>query len=205
VREHLRRTLSDPEVIRGSRQLPFRWLSAYRVMEPLDGEVAGWLEGALEVSADNLSRLPGTTVIACDNSGSMSWCTLSESSTLAPRDIAGTLGAVARRICDRSLVVVFADRVAEVHIPPGERVLAASRRIASTDVGGSTLAYHVLRHLIFEGIRADRLLVFTDMQIYGDAAWDANVDFTTLVRKYRRVVSRRSGPTSSTCSPTSTS
>ena len=43
IRQHVRSRLTNPEVIQRSKQFPFRWLSAYRVMEQRDSAVAGWL------------------------------------------------------------------------------------------------------------------------------------------------------------------
>ena len=66
--------LSDPERVRKSRQLPFRFYSAYLTLSDeniLSGNTHRALEKALEVSVENMEQIPGRTLIAIDVSGSM--------------------------------------------------------------------------------------------------------------------------------------
>jgi 60 kDa SS-A/Ro ribonucleoprotein len=192
VRETVRGKLTHPQVVRSSKLMPFRWLSAYRSLRHLDREVAGWAAEALEHSVENLPRLPGTTIIACDNSGSME-CPISSSSDVTPKDIGSLLGAVAQRICEKSHIFVFACTSAQVKLDAEQDILARAREISEKDVGGATNAYLVLHDLIRFQLPADRILFFTDMQIYGphrgfpDEYPDE--DFTSLLRTYRQRVS----------------
>ena len=102
-------TLSDPEQVRKSRQLPFRFYSAYltltdeKLMTPA---IHRALEKALEVSVENMEQIPGRTLIAIDVSGSMS-CTISRKSIVRCCDIAALLGAMASRICEDATVCYF--------------------------------------------------------------------------------------------------
>jgi len=189
VRSAVRRRLTDPETVRNSRQLPFRWLSAYRVMEPLDKEVAKWLETAMELSIANLPRLPGKTVIACDNSGSMSCLGISRNSMICPIDISSMLGAVADRICEDNLLFVFGSTINHLQFKREGKLLERARLIAETDVGWATNAYKVLKVLLSIRTPVDRILFFTDMQIYGESeGWSHDEDITCLLREYRRQV-----------------
>jgi TROVE domain len=61
--------IADPEQVRRSRQLPFRFLSAY-----LNAPSLRWghaLEKALDASLANIGELPGRTLILIDTSASM--------------------------------------------------------------------------------------------------------------------------------------
>lgn len=189
VRSIVRRKLADPETVRNSRLLPFRWLSAHNTMKRLDAEVARWIEGAMHLSVDNLPRLPGTTIIACDNSGSMDMYA-SGYSSVRLKDIAALLGAAAHRTCERSAVYVFADDAARVHFR-SEGVLRRAEEVAGTDVGGATYAFKVLVKLLVGEISADRILFFTDMQIYGEERFRFREEehFAMLLRTYRERVS----------------
>ena len=101
--------LADPERVRKSRQLPFRFFSAYRMLEQekqMTPEIHCALENALTVSVGNLETIPGRTLIAVDVSGSMS-CPISRKSTVFCSEIAGLLGAMASRICEDAAVCWF--------------------------------------------------------------------------------------------------
>jgi len=189
IREHVGSRLTNPEIIQRSKQFPFRWLSAYRIMEDRDSEVAGWLEEALEYTITNLPRLPGLSVIACDLSGSMSCGSISNRSEIRPIDIASLFGAIAHRICDDNLLYVFGSDIALLRPSENCGTLTRARAIAKTNVGHATCAYKVLRALLASGKPVDRILFFTDMQIYGEGSWCPEEDMTSLLRQYREEIS----------------
>ena len=59
------RLISDPAAVKRSRQLPFRFLSAYKSVQGVaDSQALEALEKAVLCSVENMPRLPGTTVIA---------------------------------------------------------------------------------------------------------------------------------------------
>ena len=103
------RILSDPEQVRKSRQLPFRFYSAYLTLyneNILSGSTYRALEKALEVSVENMERISGRTLIAIDVSGSMG-SRISKKSEVRCCDIAALLGAMAARICEDATVCYF--------------------------------------------------------------------------------------------------
>ena len=107
--EPVLKVLSDPERVRKSRQLPFRFFSAYRMLEQeslMTPAIHRALEQALTVSVENLDTIPGRTLIAVDVSGSMT-CLISSKSTVKCSEIAGLLGAMASRICEDAAVCYF--------------------------------------------------------------------------------------------------
>jgi len=61
--------LMDPEQVRGSKQLPLRFLSAYRAAPSLRWSHP--LDNALNASVQNIPALPGRTLILVDTSSSM--------------------------------------------------------------------------------------------------------------------------------------
>jgi hypothetical protein len=97
------RMLSDPDAIRNSRQLPLRFLSAYRAAEAS----LRWqypLSRALDIAVENIPALPGRTLILVDTSGSMH-SPMSDRSQLMRWDAAASFGlALARRCADADLV-----------------------------------------------------------------------------------------------------
>jgi len=189
IRQHVRSRLTNPEIIQRSKQFPFRWLSAYRVMEQRDSAVARWLEEALECSIANLPRLPGLSVIACDLSGSMSCGSISARSEALPIDIASLFGAIVDRICDDNLLYVFGSDIAQLRPSENCGTLPRAMAITRINVGHATNAYKVLQALLASGKPVDRILFFTDMQIYGEGGWRPEEDMTLLLRRYREKIS----------------
>ena len=101
--------LSDPEQVRKSRQLPFRFYSAYLTLQNdniLNANTHRALEKALEVSVENMETIPGRTLIAIDVSGSMG-SRISRRSEVRCCDVASLLGAMASRICEDATVCYF--------------------------------------------------------------------------------------------------
>ena len=101
--------LSDPEQVRMSRQLPFRFYSAYRVLSNkglITPEIHRALETALTASIGNMDPIPGRTLVAVDVSGSMS-STVSSKSDVRCSDIAALFGAMASRLCEDATVCYF--------------------------------------------------------------------------------------------------
>jgi hypothetical protein len=82
--------IADPVQVRRSRQLPFRFLSAYRAAPSLRWGVA--LERAMDLSVPNIPRFKGRTLVLVDRSGSMG-ATLSARSDITRADAAALFGA----------------------------------------------------------------------------------------------------------------
>lgn len=101
--------LSDPLRVRKSRQLPFRFYSAYRTFSSarlLTPEIHRALEQAITASVENMEPIMGRTLIAVDVSGSMS-CSVSQNSDVRCCDIAALMGAIASRLCEDATVCYF--------------------------------------------------------------------------------------------------
>lgn len=169
--------IADPVAVRQSRQLPFRYLSAYRNLpygdtwDVLNAQTA--LERAAEVSVENLPRIPGKTIIAIDVSGSMS-CPVSARSTVSCGDISCLLGVIADKICDQAMVFTFDDRLSRINIPKRNGILSSA--LAIDQSGGGTNMYLPFDHILEKKIYADRVIVLSDNECnctFGeyDRAW----------------------------------
>ena len=102
-------TLSDPNQVKKSKQLPFRFYSAYRTLKNADlmqPDIHRALEAALDASISNMTPITGRTLIAIDVSGSMQ-TGISARSDVCCCDIATLLGAMASRICEDATVCYF--------------------------------------------------------------------------------------------------
>lgn len=189
--------LSDPEQVRRSKQLPFRFYTAYREMARLQtshstrivDQTMKALSRAIESSVENLPRIAGHTVIAVDLSGSMSQ-PVSRGSTVTLRQISSLMGALAAHICEEATVIVFADRIGIYRPKRRIGVLASASDIEAIDVGGATYAHKVVEHMLLEQVRADRLVLLSDMQCYGTPAvsWTDAASLNERTKQFRKRV-----------------
>ena len=112
--------IADSSQVKKSKQLPFRFLSAYQSIadycnntfpglntsREILSRVGLPLEKALRVSVDNLPKIKGRTMIAIDRSGSMD-SPLSANSEVTYYQVAKLLGLLSSLICEESTVMYF--------------------------------------------------------------------------------------------------
>lgn len=203
VRDAVMDRLTDREVILNSRQLPFRWMSARNALRDLlsdpscwpDASVAGRtdeaLNQALEISSSCLPKWPGRTAIACDLSGSMSFEPVSRYSSVFPVDIACILAAVSHRLCDDSIIYAFGSEIAQLLLHPEYGTLKNAELIKKVDVGHATYGYKVIADLVDNRNVVDRIVVLTDMELYGESWYPKDSqDIRSWFDKYRRNVNK---------------
>jgi len=155
VAEQVAARLADPAQVAASRQLPMRFLSAYRAAPSLRWAAA--LERALGESLANVPSLGGRTLVLVDRSGSM-FGPLSGRSQLTRADAAAVFGtalAVRARSAD---LVEFGTGSAPVPFRRGESVLRVLDRFGH--LGGTNTAQAVRRQ--YRG--HDRVVIVTDEQ-----------------------------------------
>ena len=180
--------LQNPLQVRRSKQLPFRFFSAYRVIETefaVHPRCAAVLEAilmALEISVANVPRLPGRTFITADNSGSMD-NPLSGRSSVRYVDIANLFGALAHAVSEEPLTSVFGEHHVWVTAVRKDSVMTNMGRFAEAGrrAGGSTNAYAAIRDLRVRREKVDRIILLSDMQCYGGSLAEE-------LRKYRSSV-----------------
>ncbi len=160
VAEQVAIRLADPTQVAASRQLPMRFLSAYRAAPSLRWAAA--LERALSASLASVPSLSGRTLVLVDRSGSM-FGPVSARSALNRADAAAVFGvalAVRARAAD---LVQFGTDCAPVRFRRGESVLRVIERFGH--LGGTRTAEAVRRH--YRG--HDRVVIVTDEQAWFDA------------------------------------
>ena len=186
--------LTNPEQVKKSKQLPFRFFSAYRSLKEANGEgqtIRGWdsddseeitenmntcklekvlnaLEEATRLSAWNIPKLNGTSVIACDVSGSME-TPISEKSSVQNFDIGLVMGAIANGFSDKNITGIFGDTWKEIELDPKKPLTSTwEMHKREGEVGYSTNGYEVIKSLLKTRKKVDRILFFTDCQMYGN-------------------------------------
>lgn len=177
---------SEKEVAR-SKQLPFRFYSAYREVSRLAGttnKTLETLEKAIESSVANLPKLEGKTVIAFDKSGSMS-SPVSKNSSITCFDISKLLAVLATKISDEYIVYAFDDNIRKIDILSNDGILSTVKKIES-QWGGTNLKLP-LETMIRHKIKADRLIILSDNEINSD--WRGyKKTCQSLVTQYRNEV-----------------
>ncbi|MGQ0839615.1 TROVE domain-containing protein [Actinokineospora sp.] len=172
VAESVAARLADPAQVARSRQLPMRFLSAYRAAPSLRWGHA--LDKALTASLANVPELAGRTLILVDTSGSMNG-SFSRDGALMRWDAATVFGLALAMRCHRADVVSFSDGywggsgTKEFRLRRGESLLRAVERWkgAGYFIGGGTDTPGAIRkHL--SARHHDRLVVLTDEQSTGD-------------------------------------
>lgn len=168
--------LRTPEIIKNSRMLPFRFYMAYRAVQqiptsPKQREVLDALEDAMDLSSSNIN-IPGTTAILVDLSGSMTFNYVHRKSQVTCRDIASLFGAIADKMCDKSIIGVFGGSFDTVDVSTRLPTLAKAQQIVNKDVGHATNGYRGIRYLRENNINVDRIIIFSDEQLYNTMGYD---------------------------------
>ena len=161
VAEQVAAILADPEQVARSRQLPMRFLSAFRAAPSL--RWAYPLGKALEHSLTNVPALPGRTLILVDRSGSMFYGT-SARTELTYADAAGVFGAALALRAQFPLLVEFGNGSQVIHTERGESPLQVVGRMGN--LGGTQTAEALQRHFADH----DRVVIVTDEQAFDDPA-----------------------------------
>lgn len=152
--------LQDPEQVANSRQLPLRFLSAYRAAPSLRWSYP--LERALDLSLANIPALPGRTLIMIDTSYSMN-NRFGKSTELKRWDAAVSFGLALARRCENADVVSFSDSTKVFNLRLGASLLSEITRWKDEGYflnSGTATGEALQRH--FDG--HDRVIVLTDEQ-----------------------------------------
>lgn len=151
--------LQNPEAVKRSRQLPFRFLAAYKEVASIGGSrVLDVLENAVDASIENMPKLPGTTVIAVDCSGSMS-DPVSAKSSIRCYEIAMMLGLMANRICENAHFYMFNTDIRKGLYSSRADILATT---CASRCGGGTNMYLPFEKMMKDRIHADRIIILSD-------------------------------------------
>lgn len=181
--------LADPNQVRKSKQLPFRFLSAYRsvsggkgnrylygrgygdnseIVSPFTGILLDAIEKAVTVSIENIPMFKDETVlIASDVSGSM-MNPVSPKSSIMNYDIGLLLGMLLKNRCSMAVTGIFGSDWLPVNLPSGN-VIANVEKMYEIEgkVGYSTNGYKVIEWANKQNYGFDRICIFCDCQLYG--------------------------------------
>lgn len=168
ILEQVAQRLADPRQVARSRQLPFRFWSAYN-----HARAGIWekpLETALGLSMQNVPVLDGATLILIDTSSSMTDVSHSSKSKVRPVDQASLFAlSLAAKNAGRVQVYGFANGISPYPFPvqKGASVLREMERFAGTigqDGHGTNIAESIRRTYKAQ----HRIFIFSDGQTMDD-------------------------------------
>lgn len=165
-------TLSDARAVAQAKQMPFRFLSAYRELTQLNSGRVGQLLTALEQAAlhtaSNIRGFEAHTkvVIAADVSGSMQQ-PISPNSTVQYFDIGLMLAMLLQSRCKNVVTGMFGDTWKIINVPK-QNILAnvSTFHRREGEVGYSTNGHLVIRDLVDRRCVVDKVMLFTDCQLW---------------------------------------
>lgn len=177
-------TIQNPAAVRRSKQLPFRFLAAYKevVKTSCGSRVFDALENAVDAACENVPRLSGTTVIAVDVSGSMD-SPVSHNSDIRCYQIAMMLGLIANRICDNSIFYVFDHEIKKYPLSRRSGILSTAM---NAPCGGGTNMYLPFEKMIEDNVRADRIIILSDNECNSGGGYYCRKPVQELADDYRR-------------------
>lgn len=153
--------IQNPEQVAKSRQLPFRFYSAY--LHALSLRWGHALETALDLCLPNIPEFTGRTLVLTDTSGSMTNAVSDKSKLQCLEAAALFASAVARRNADHVDLYQYADFPAKMVVPKGGSVLRMTEAIRqhANKVGWGTNIEGSVRQTYD---RHDRVIIFSDAQ-----------------------------------------
>lgn len=164
--------LADARAVANAKQLPFRYLAAWRELKQLkDGRTARVmtaLESAVLHTAANIKGFDDSTkvVIACDVSGSMQKA-ISAKSKVMNYDIGLMLAMLLQKRSKNVVTGMFGDSWKVINMPQVS-VLANVDEYYKREgeVGYATNGYKVIEDLVSRRVKVDKVMMFTDCQMW---------------------------------------
>ena len=159
--------LADKQRVLQSKQLPFRFFSAYNQIQSIaSNKELDVLETAFKHSVENLHKIPGKTAIAIDVSGSMKCYTVSGRSKITAADIARIMAVLLAHLCEEYIVYTFDSRLKSVTFPSNANLIHTAQNIVVN--GGATYMHLPFEEILDKNIYVDRMIVFSDNEVNGN-------------------------------------
>lgn len=156
--------LADPAEVARSRQLPLRFLNAWKATGSMTW---GWaLEAALDACLANVPALIGSSLVLIDVSGSMVDA-YSANGKAQRWETAAVFGAALARRAERAEVYAYNTRPTRVIVQPSTSLLRTVEAIRPS-VGGGTSTWDCAQ-ATFKG--HDRVVILTDEQAFASSSF----------------------------------
>lgn len=179
--------LTNVKAIENSKQLPFRYLSAYREFSNIDNKsdvsssvyvnsILKALNNAVIKASHNLPFNDSDNIlIAADVSGSMQ-APISPNSSVQRYDIGLLMAMTLQYKCKKVVSGFFGDTWKVVNLPNSnilQNVNELHRR--EGEVGYSTNGFKVIQWALDNKLSFDKIMMFTDCELYNDGYYENTV------------------------------
>lgn len=165
-------TLADRNKVLRSRQLPFRFYSAYREIEKIGSfnteQALQALDIAIGYSTENIEKLQGKTILSADGSASMTWSKPSERSTVTCGEIAGLLMSIAQHSCEAAITSTFSNSFEILPLNRQSGILNNTQKVVKEMQGGATNMFLIFQWLLKNNVFVDRIIIVSDDQAHSD-------------------------------------
>jgi hypothetical protein len=190
------------------KQMPFRYLSAYKAVGTENAALLDALETCLENSLGRLPQFPGKVMSLVDNSGSARGAVTSDLGTMTMAEIGNLMGVLTARVSDEGHVGVFGNKLVKIPIQKKTGFFETLTKVNSTgeQVGQDTEhgIWLFWKEAIEKKQHWDTVFVYSDMQashggLYGikvdrEYVWNSRgicqpyIDVPKLISTYRKTV-----------------
>ena len=186
--------IGDAREVAKARQLPFRYLSAYKELREVPSASIAMLLDALErairASAANVAGFgrDSRVLMACDMSGSMQR-PLSVRSKVQLYEVGNLLAMTLQNRCAKVVSGIFADDWKVVNLPHAD-ILCHAETLNNLlgKVGYGTNGCKPLEWMLKEKVVVDKVMFFTDCQFWNSPFYSGQQkDFTELWHAYKRI------------------
>lgn len=173
-------TLTDPEEVKKSRQLPFRFLTAFEHVQG-NRKFSDAISEAMDIAVSNTPHLEGKTLIAIDSSGSMMGGYGNDKGAMEKASIFGATLAKANVNAD---VILFDTQVKELNLSTRTPVIDLANAIKNNANGGGTETSLVFRYAIGKNKVYDRIIIISDQESWVENGYGLSVqDFYNEYKK----------------------
>lgn len=173
------KNLTNEKSVLNSKQYPFRFFSALRELQRLDGagvidtaslrKVMNAVAVALDISVQNVGNVPGDSIVIIDCSGSMN-AQVSEMGTVSMKEAAACLAAIMFKACSNAYVYAFGESSRLLDIRQNSSAFDVVEKVLNANVGYATYAYKAFQDATDKKLKASRIILLSDMQCYHDGA-----------------------------------
>lgn len=167
--------LSNPEEVKRSKQLPFRFVTAY---DNVSGNrvFTDAISAAIDIAVGNVPELPGKTLIAVDSSGSMGggWGSAGADTPMAKASIFGATLVKSNASAD---LVLYDTSLKEMKVSGRTPVIDLTNKIRSEAMGGGTDTGLVFRYIAQSNKHYDRVIIISDNEAWASYTQGAYNDY----------------------------
>lgn len=161
VIDEVAKKLTDPEAVKKSKQLPFRFLTAYDNVQG-NRTLTSAISDAMDIAVNNAPEFTGSTLIAIDGSGSMGGDPIKKAAIFA---------ATLLKSHNKSDVIIYDDRVKILTVNDRMPVIELAKGIERQATGGGTNTSLVFQYAMQQNKKYDRVIIISDNESWQDSGY----------------------------------